>query len=124
SRRMALYSVCAGVLPPGLVQRFCSAIASIISLVVIAVLDSANTFAAALIALSFLVLAWPLAAGLDLGLLARAATRKRVPGFFVSSRSSWLRSASPVRWSALPLADVAFFGEAFLGVGFLVAAFL
>src|SRR5450755_4647756 len=47
SRRMALYSVAAGVCPFGLDQRPLAAIASIISLVVIGAFFSARTLAAA-----------------------------------------------------------------------------
>src|SRR5436190_21492623 len=44
---MALYNVAAGVLPPGEVQYFLLAIASIISFVFIGAFDSPRTFAAA-----------------------------------------------------------------------------
>src|SRR5436190_4024574 len=50
---MALYNVAAGVLPPGEVQYFLLAIASIISFVFIGAFDSPRTFAAASRQLSF-----------------------------------------------------------------------
>ena len=60
SRVRALYKVAEGVLPPGLVQSFLAAIASISSLQVIACFVSINTLAAASMALSFLAFALPL----------------------------------------------------------------
>src|SRR5690606_27455491 len=83
SRRIALYSVACGVLPPGLVQMPFAASVSIISLQPIGSFDPASSFAAASMALTFLVFASTSVAGV-LAFLARVAS-----SFLVSSGSSW-----------------------------------